>query len=307
MLAKIIDGKSIANKLQQSLKDEIAIFTKDYFQPRLAVILVGDDPASEIYVRKKREACVFVGIDSILIKEIANHNQLINRLNDLNDDVNIHGILVQLPLPKDHWQEDKLFEIFSTISPLKDVDVFNPENFGLLVQGRPRFLPCTPHGIQLMLKHSDLQVKGKHVVVISRSFVVGKPLSSMLIQDNDEFANATVTVCHDNTPFEQLANITRTADVIIVAVGIPGFLKEDMIKSGAVVIDVGISRVNNKVVGDVDQSVWNVAGYCSPVPGGCGPLTISCLLENTFKAAKLQINKKPIIQIPWLVNRWQCI
>lgn len=286
MTAQIINGKTISDGIKNNLRNQVAFFTEQYFQPCLAVILVGKDPASKIYVQKKQEACESVGIKSCLIDTVTNHMEMMEELEIRARDKNTHGILVQLPLPKEEWPTDWLFEVFSAIHPLKDVDVFNPENVGLLVQGRPRFLPCTPHGIQLMLKHSGIQVKGKHVVVINRSNVVGKPLSSMLIQDNDEFDNATVTVCHNNTPPEQLISITRTADVVVVAVGIPNFLKAWHIKEGAVVVDVGISRVNGKVVGDVDPSVWDVAGWISKTPGGCGPMTVTMLLYNTLHAAR---------------------
>lgn len=294
MTAKIIDGKSISEGIRRNLRNQIAFFTEHNFRPCLVVILVGGDPASKIYVQKKQDACTEVGIESKLITDITNHFDLMEEIDALNQSKNVHGILVQLPLPKEEWNTNDLFEVFSAINPLKDVDVFNPENVGLLVQGRPRFLPCTPHGIQLMLKNSGIQLKGKHVVVINRSNVVGKPLSSMLIQDNDEFDNATVTVCHNNTPPEQLASISRTADVVVVAVGIPNFLKINMVKEGAAVIDVGISRVNGKVVGDVDPSVWDVAGWISKVPGGVGPLTVTMLLHNTLVAARFQCGRNVI-------------
>lgn len=286
MTAKIIDGKTISEGIRNNLRNQVALFTEHNFQPCLAVVLVGNDPASKLYVKKKQDACEEVGIKSRLIEFVTNHMEMMEELEILAKDKNTHGILVQLPLPKIEWSTDWLFEVFSAIHPLKDVDVFNPENVGRLVQGRPRFLPCTPHGIQLMLKHSGIQVKGKHVVVINRSNIVGKPLSSMLIQDNDEFDNATVTVCHNNTPSEQLTSIAQTADVIVVAVGIPNFLKVNMVKDGAVVIDVGISRVDGKIVGDVDPSVLEVAGWVSPVPGGVGPMTVTMLLYNTLHAAR---------------------
>jgi methylenetetrahydrofolate dehydrogenase (NADP+)/methenyltetrahydrofolate cyclohydrolase len=288
MTAKIIDGSAIAAQIQQELKGEVAFFTENNVQPCLAVVLVGDNPASKVYVRKKREACEAVGIASKLITNINNHYDLMDELEILNRSKDVHGILVQLPLPKDEWGDDyNLREVFEGISPWKDVDVFHPENVGLLVQGRPRFHPCTPHGIQIMLARSGIQVKGKHVVVINRSNVVGKPLSSMLIQDCDEYANATVTVCHDSTPPEQLKQISRSADVVVVAVGIPGFLKADMVGKGAVVVDVGITRVNGKILGDADPGVREVAGWVTPVPGGVGPMTVTMLLVNTLKAARM--------------------
>jgi len=286
--ARIIDGKAIAAQIQKELQGEVAFFTDHNVQPCLAVVLVGDNPASKVYVQKKREACEAVGIASKLITDINNQYDLMDELEILARSKNVHGVLIQLPLPKDEWGEDyRLHEVFDNIPPLKDVDVFHPENVGLLVQGRPRFLPCTPHGIQIMLARSGIQVKGKHVVVINRSNIVGKPLSSMLIQDCDEYANATVTVCHDNTPPEQLKRITKEADIVVVAVGIPGFLKADMIGKGAVVVDVGITRIHGKIFGDAEQGVREVAGWITPVPGGVGPMTVTMLLVNTLKAARM--------------------
>lgn len=288
MTARIIDGKAIAAQIQKELQGEVAFFTDHNVQPCLAVVLVGDNPASKVYVQKKREACEAVGIASKLITDINNQYDLMDELEILARSKNVHGVLIQLPLPKDEWGEDyRLHEVFDNIPPLKDVDVFHPENVGLLVQGRPRFLPCTPHGIQIMLARSGIQVKGKHVVVINRSNIVGKPLSSMLIQDCDEYANATVTVCHDNTPPEQLKRITKEADIVVVAVGIPGFLKADMIGKGAVVVDVGITRIHGKIFGDAEQGVREVAGWITPVPGGVGPMTVTMLLVNTLKAARM--------------------
>jgi methylenetetrahydrofolate dehydrogenase (NADP+)/methenyltetrahydrofolate cyclohydrolase len=282
---KILDGKTIALELQQKLKLEVTEFTKNYFQPGLAVILVGNNEASKIYVSKKREACAIVGIYSELHTDITNQCDLIKKLNLLNNSHNIHGILVQLPLPQD-FDED---EIFDKILVEKDVDVFNSYNIGLLVKGKPRFLPCTPHAIQILLNKNGLSVKGKHIVIVNRSHVVGRPLSSMLIQDNDEYANATVTVCHDNTPSSSLVRICRDADIIVVAVGIPGFLKFDMVRPGQTIIDVGTTRVNKKILGDVEPAVYNIVDYCSMSIGGVGPLTVHCLLENTFLAAKALI------------------
>ena len=277
--AKIIDGKSIAEQIRKELKEEIY---KERFVPRLDVVLVGNDPASRIYVQKKYEACHSVGMSSVIhhLDDIT-EEKLLDTIEELNHCGLTHGILVQLPLPGFDTHK-----VFSAIHPFKDVDVFNPTNVGLLVQGRPRFQPCTPHGIQIMLHRSGISVKGKHVVVINRSNIVGKPLSSMLIQDNDEFANATVTVCHNNTPPEQLSSITRMADIVVVAVGIPNFLKADMIRSGAVVVDVGTTKVAGKLFGDVDPTVWEVASYVTPVPGGVGPMTVAMLLVNTLQAAR---------------------
>lgn len=258
--------------------------------PCLGVILVGSDPASTVYVRKKQEACIRTGIVSMLAL-IQENNQKKAReriewaIDDFNGNENIHGILLQLPVPGVQTQP-----LFERICPKKDVDVLHPENVGLLVQHTPRFKPCTPHGIQILLNRSGIEIPGKHVVVINRSNVVGKPLSSMLIQDCDEYANATVTVCHDRTPPDKLKILTLQADIVCVAVGKPGFLTADMVKPGAVVVDIGITRSGKKVIGDVDfEKVKEVAGWITPVPKGCGLMTISCLMQNTVLAAKMSL------------------
>jgi methylenetetrahydrofolate dehydrogenase (NADP+) / methenyltetrahydrofolate cyclohydrolase len=289
--AKVLNGKAIAAEIQGELKGKVADL-KFHFGviPRLAVVLVGDNAASRIYVEKKREACAAIGIESelhkpwILSKPYEPNTGLRGCLTDLSKNRAIHGILLQLPLPEGYnphlW--------IDAIEPKKDVDVFHPENIGLLVQGRPRFKPCTPHGVQQLLKRSGISVSGKHVVIINRSDVVGKPLSSLLIQDNEEYANATVTVCHNRSNQAAMKQIAATADIIVVAVGQPGFLTPDMVQPGAVVIDVGITRIGKKVVGDCHPEVKEVAGYITPVPGGVGPMTVTMLLENTLLAAKLQ-------------------
>lgn len=296
---KLIDGNGIAAQIRKEISRRVSEFYRtSRVRPRLAVILTGDNPASKVYVKKKVEACNEVGIASYVVDPLPSVDQWLNpqaRLEDmlsfLNKNEEVHGILVQLPLP----QQIDVHRVFDLIDPAKDVDVFNPANVGLLTQGRPRFLPCTPHAIQQMLSRTGIGIAGKHVVVINRSDVVGKPLSSMLIQDNDEFANATVTVCHDRTPRECLLEITTKADIVVVAVGIPGFLTPDMIRPGCVVVDVGINKVEvginkveNKIVGDVAPACRKVAGYLTPVPGGVGPVTVAMLLHNTLLAAKLQ-------------------
>lgn len=291
MTAKIIDGKAIAKRLTLNLSNEVKSFTSDTnITPCLAVIMAGDNPASSVYVKRKIRACNDSNINSIFcpLDENVSLDELLAHINKFNSDEAIHGLLVQLPLPK---HLDK-FEIFEAIDPMKDVDVFHPENVGLLVQNRPRFLPCTPHGIQIMLKESNLPVEGKHVVVINRSDIVGKPLSSMLIQDNNEFTNATVTVCHDKTQRHILKDICRDADVIVVAVGIPEFLTAEFVKPHHVVIDVGINKVEGRIVGDVHSEVFDIVNHITCVPGGCGPMTVFCLMENTFKAAKYSYGKK---------------
>lgn len=299
MTCTIIDGHEISRSIRAELSAEVATFRRDYgVQPRLAVVLVGEDAASQVYVKKKREACEEVGIASYVtdpipgdIRQWANPQARVeDMVRFLNGNEEVHGILVQLPLPVGL----DCHRVFDLIDTDKDVDVFNPVNVGLLVQGRPKFLPCTPHAVQQLLHRSGIPTAGRHVVIINRSDVVGKPLSSMLIQDNDEYANATVTVCHDRTPGDRLAKITRTADIVVVAVGKPGFLTGEMIRPGCVVVDVGISRVDGKVVGDAHPSCMENAAYLTPVPGGVGPLTVTMLLENTLRAARLSVkNQRP--------------
>lgn len=290
MSCTLIDGNKISAEIRKEIADQVVMFRHvTNIQPRLAVVLVGSDPASQIYVKKKREACEQVGIASYVVDPLPDierwHNpqaRLEEMIRFLNGNEEVHGILVQLPLPTGL----DVHRIFDLIDPKKDVDVFNPTNVGLLTQGRARFLPCTPHGIQQMLSRSGIILAGKKVVVINRSDVVGKPLSSMLIQD-DDFGNATVTVCHDRTPPERLRESTKAADVVVVAVGKPNFLTGEMIRPGSVVVDVGINRVEGKVVGDCHVSVRDVAGHLTPVPGGVGPMTVTMLLENTLRAARL--------------------
>jgi methylenetetrahydrofolate dehydrogenase (NADP+)/methenyltetrahydrofolate cyclohydrolase len=245
-------------------------------------VLVGDDPASAVYVRNKQTACEKAGLKSTLIKLPAQTTgaELLERVQRLNADASVHGILVQLPLPPQIAPQ----AILDAVAPLKDVDCFHPENVGLLSQGRPRFLPCTPSGVQQLLIHSGVRVTGAHVVIVGRSDLVGRPLALMLMQKGAA-ADATVTVCHSRT--RELAAVTRTADILVAAMGQPEFIKADMVRPGAVVIDVGTSRVGDRtVVGDVDfAGVSQVASAISPVPGGVGPMTITMLLANTVKAA----------------------
>lgn len=277
-----LDGLAIAENVKIKIRTAICY---EKLKPRLDVILVGEDQASSIYVKRKQEACKSVGIQSEVHHFTADQeHKVISMLTFLYDHAPCHGILVQLPLPPG-WDT---FKIFDYINPLKDVDVFNPANVGLLVHNRPRFLPPTPHGIRELLIQSGLTLRGQHVVVINRSNIVGKPLSSMLIQDNGEYANSTVTVCHDNTPPEQLKELCLAADIIVVAVGIPDFLTEDMVRPHQVVVDVGINRVNGKIVGDCHAAVAEKVASISPVPGGVGPMTVAMLLYNTLEAARLQ-------------------
>lgn len=286
MDCRIIDGAAIAADIRKELRRSVSEFKEQTgVTPTLVALMVGNNPASQIYVNKKIAACDEVGILAYRIEcaEDGDGDDLLEQIRRLNNDETVHAYILQLPLPAG-WKSDKYFSAFD---PRKDVDVFHPENVGLLVQGRPRFKPCTPHGIQVMLHRSGIKVAGQNVVVINRSNVVGKPLSSMLIQECDDYANATVTVCHDRTPPSLLKTVTKTADIVIVAVGKPGFLTPDMIRPGAGVVDVGITRIGNKVLGDADPNIRSVAGWITPVPGGVGPLTICMLLENTLIAAKM--------------------
>lgn len=289
MAASILDGKRIAEEIRSEIAKEVAILTSERgIQPCLAAVLVGDDPASQVYVRNKERACEKAGMRSLLhrLPESTKMEELLGLLKKLNDDSSVHGILVQLPLP-DHLNSRKVLD---AVHPLKDVDAFAPENVGLMSQGRPRYLPCTPHGVVQLLWRCGIETAGKEVVVVGRSDIVGKPIASMLIQKEgpggDRFANATVTCCHSRS--RDLGEITRRADILIVAIGKPNAIDGSMIRPGAVVIDVGINRLGERLVGDVDfESASQVASAITPVPGGIGPLTIAMLLRNTLEAAKL--------------------
>lgn len=282
-MAQILDGKAIAAQLRK----EIAAHTADFIQtanikPHLAAVIVGDDPASQVYVRNKRKACADVGFDSSLtvLPATTTQTELLQLVDKLNRDPLIHGILVQLPLPK---QIDEQV-ILLAVDPLKDVDCFHPYNVGLLAEGHERFLPCTPAGVQEILKRSNIPLAGANVVIVGRSNLVGKPLALMLLRKG---VDATVTVCHSRT--RDLGDVTRKADVVIAAIGQPEFIRGAMIKPGAVVIDVGINRLpDGRLVGDVayDEAAA-VASAITPVPGGVGPMTIALLLANTLKAARL--------------------
>jgi methylenetetrahydrofolate dehydrogenase (NADP+)/methenyltetrahydrofolate cyclohydrolase len=284
MPARIIDGRQIAEKLRSEIAREAAEFRGETgITPHLTAVLVGDDPASAVYVRNKQTACEKVGLKSTLIKLPATTTgeELLALVSRLNADASVHGILVQLPLPRQIEPQ----AILDAVTPLKDVDCFHPENVGLLSQGRPRFLPCTPAGVQQLLIHAGVPVAGAHVVVVGRSDLVGRPLALMLMQKGPA-ADATVTICHSRT--RDLAAMTRTADILVAAMGRPQLIKAEMVKPGAVVIDVGTSRVGDRIVGDVDfAAVSHVASAITPVPGGVGPMTITMLLANTVKAAKL--------------------
>ncbi len=283
MTASILDGKALARRLRDETARKVADFVQAHGTvPCLAAVLVGDDPASEIYVRNKRKACEQAGIESRLHRLPADTTQddLLGLIAQLNEDREVSGILVQLPLPKGIDEK----RILDAVHPLKDVDAFHPENVGRIAQARPRFLPCTPHGVQQLLVRNGIPIAGSHVVVIGRSEIVGKPMAMMLVQRGDG-ADATVTVCHSRT--KDLPAITRLADILIVAIGRAKFVTADMVKPGAVVVDVGMNRTEEGLFGDVDfEAVREVASWITPVPGGVGPLTIAMLLENTLEAAR---------------------
>jgi methylenetetrahydrofolate dehydrogenase (NADP+) / methenyltetrahydrofolate cyclohydrolase len=282
--ARIIDGKAIAERVQAEVAQQTAeLREQSGVVPQLVAILVGDDPASASYVRGKKRACEQAGMKSTVhtLAATTTEQELLALVEKCNADPEVHGILVQLPLPK----QIRTQRVLDAVSPLKDVDAFHPENVGRIVQGRPRFLPCTPHGIQRLLLESNTEVAGAMVVVLGRSEIVGKPMALMLLQKGAG-ADATVTVCHSRT--RNLPDVTRQADILIAAIGSPKFVTADMVKPGAVVIDVGINRVGDKLVGDVDfEAVKEVASAITPVPGGVGKMTIAMLLANTLKAAKL--------------------
>jgi methylenetetrahydrofolate dehydrogenase (NADP+)/methenyltetrahydrofolate cyclohydrolase len=284
MTARLIDGKAIAARIREQLAGEVAEFHQStQIVPKLAAVLVGADPASQVYVRNKEQACAKIGMASDVhrLPESTTQAELLDLVGQLNADPLVHGILVQLPLPK-HIHETTILD---SVTPLKDVDCFHPENVGLMVQGRPRFLPCTPHGVQVLLAESGAEVDGAHVVVLGRSEIVGKPVAMMLVQKG-ETANATVTICHSRT--KNLAEIVRSADILIAAIGKAEFVTPDMLKPGVVVIDVGINRVNDRLVGDVQfEGVRDIASAITPVPGGVGPMTIAMLLKNTLTAARI--------------------
>ena len=283
-MAVIIDGKAVAAAKKSELSAEVALLKEKGVNPSLAVILVGDDPASAVYVKNKHRTCLELGIESIEIKlpSSATEEEVIGKINELNLDDSVHGILVQLPLPK-HISEE---HVIMSISPKKDVDAFTRESVGRIVEGKYGFLPCTPAGIMELLKYYNISVEGKECVIIGRSNIVGKPMALLLLN-----ANGTVTVCHSKT--KDLSRITRSADILVVAVGRPKFVTADMVGEGSVVIDVGINRMpDGKICGDVDfESVCEIAGMITPVPGGVGPMTITMLMQNTLTAAK-NISKK---------------
>ena len=279
----IIDGKSIAEKTKNDLKDKVLELKSKGINPKLAVIAVGENSASKIYVRNKKRACDEIGIysEEFSLPENTSEEELIDLIEKLNSNAYINGILVQLPLPL-HINETKIAE---AINPLKDVDVFNPLNTGKLLSGNADLIPCTPKGIIELLEHEKIPLKGKHCVVIGRSNIVGKPISLLMLQKD-----ATVTICHSKT--KNLDKICKTADIIIAAIGKPKFITKNMITKGCVIIDVGINRnKDGTICGDVDfEEVKEIASYITPVPGGVGPMTIAMLLKNTLITTKIQNN-----------------
>ncbi|MCC5846304.1 MAG: bifunctional 5,10-methylene-tetrahydrofolate dehydrogenase/5,10-methylene-tetrahydrofolate cyclohydrolase [Verrucomicrobia bacterium] len=295
MTAKRLDGKQIAAEMRLEIKTDVERLSAEGVRPGLGVLLVGDDPASRSYVTAKEKACAEAGILSREIKlpASATKAEILAEVRALNEAGDIHGILVQLPLPDSSIEE----EVLNTILPEKDVDGFHPVNVGRMMLGLPAYLPCTPHGILHILKRSGCSVSGKHVVVVGRSNIVGRPMANLLSQKND-LGNATVTVCHTGTP--DIGRFTRQADVVIAAAGRPKVITADMIKEGAVVVDVGVNREEDsskasgfRLVGDCDyDAMLEKAGAITPVPGGVGPMTITMLLFNTVACAR-RLNNLP--------------
>ena len=284
-MAQIIDGKAISRQVREEIAAEVVKFKEKYnCAPGLAVVIVGNDPASQVYVRNKKRGCEEVGFysESYELDESTTQEELIALIERLNNDEKIHGILVQLPLPK-HLNET---EVLLKIKPEKDVDAFHPYNVGKIMIGNHDLLPCTPAGVMVLLEKSGIDVTGKKCVVIGRSNIVGKPMAMLLLH-----ANGTVTICHSKT--KDLADICREADILVASIGKPEFVKGDMVKEGAVVVDVGINRLESgKLVGDVAFSeVEPKASYITPVPGGVGPMTITMLLKNTLTAANIALKK----------------
>lgn len=283
MAAILIDGKATAQKIRNQLKQEISSLPSNQRKPKLSVILVGDNPASQIYVKMKEKACAEIGMlsEKIILDKNISQETLLSEVKKLNEDESVDGILVQLPLPK-HLNEE---EVIHYISPNKDVDGFHPFNLGLLLRGQPSFVPCTPLGIKVLLQEYNITTEGKHIVVIGRSNIVGKP-AGMLFLLKEQYGNATVTFVHSRT--NNIQEIVKTADIIIAAIGSPKFVKADWVKEGTTIIDVGINRLDNgSLCGDVDFDAVKEKAYAiTPVPGGVGPMTVAMLLYNTLQAYK---------------------
>jgi len=289
MPAVIMDGKALGMKIRESVRAGSAALREKGIVPCLAVVLVGDDPASLSYVTSKEKALAEAGMESrdIRLADNTNEDALLSLIGELNRDEKIHGILVQSPVPK-HINEEK---VNAAIAPEKDVDCFHPVSVGNMVLGKPGFLPCTPHGVLMLLREYNVSVSGANVVIVGRSNIVGKPLANLLIRRE---YNATVTVCHTGT--KDIARHTLRADILVAAAGKPEFIKPEMVKEGAAVIDVGINRVSDpsskkgyRVCGDVDPAVAEKAAFFTPVPGGVGPMTIAMLLQNVIEAAQRRI------------------
>ncbi|MDQ2085959.1 bifunctional methylenetetrahydrofolate dehydrogenase/methenyltetrahydrofolate cyclohydrolase FolD [Herbivorax sp. ANBcel31] len=281
MAGKVLNGKELATKIKSELKSEVETLKEKGILPGLAVVIVGDDSASRVYVNSKKKSCENIGIESFeyALSEYVSEDELIELIHKLNNDEKVNGILVQLPLPK-QINEDR---VINSIDPKKDVDAFHPINVGKLMTGNPVFLPCTPAGVMELIKESGIDITGKECVVVGRSNIVGKPMAMLLLAQN-----GTVTVCHSKT--KDIEKKVKNADIVIAAVGKPEFIKGDIIKPGAVVIDVGINRLEGKkLVGDVEfETASGVASAITPVPRGVGPMTIAMLMKNTVKAAILQ-------------------
>ena len=284
-MAKLLMGKEVSARIKQELKSEVEVLKEHGITPGLAVVIVGDDPASRVYVNNKKKACAECGIysEEYALPEETTQEELLSLIDTLNKKSDISGILVQLPVPK-HIDETT---IINAIDPKKDVDAFHPINVGKIMVGNFDFVPCTPAGVMELIKESGIEISGKECVVVGRSNIVGKPQAMLLLHQN-----GTVTICHSRT--KDLKEHTKKADILVVAVGIPNFVTGDMIKEGAVVIDVGINRLENKkLCGDVEfEGAEKVAGAITPVPGGVGPMTIAMLMKNTVKAAELNKTHK---------------
>ncbi|MHA1239335.1 MAG: bifunctional 5,10-methylenetetrahydrofolate dehydrogenase/5,10-methenyltetrahydrofolate cyclohydrolase [Promethearchaeota archaeon] len=285
-MGKILNGKELAARLNSELKTKITLdYQRTGVKPKLAAILVGDDPASELYIRIKRKTCAEIGIDSILINlngEVTNA-ELFTKISELNNDTTVHGIILQLPLPVK--LKPSTLEFIEQIDPLKDVDGLHPINKGKLFDYNEEIVPATPKGIIALLEHYNIEIKGKHVVIINRSNLVGKPLIFMFLK-----RNATVTICHTST--SDLESYLKKADILVVAIGQPDFITKDKIKEGVIIIDVGTSRVNGKTRGDVKfEDVFGTCSWITPNPGGIGPMTVSFLLQNTYNAYKRKISE----------------
>lgn len=289
MTARILDGKAVAREIREELRGEVERLTQQGVTPGLGVLLVGDDPASRSYVTAKEKACADIGIysEEVRLPASASHQDIIEVVEGFNREARIHGILVQLPLPDADMEQ----EVIATVLPEKDVDGFHPISVGKMMLGLPTFLPCTPHGILHLLNRSGIAVRGKHVVIVGRSNIVGRPLANLLSLKN-ELGNATVTLCHTGTP--DIAVFTRQADIVIAAAGRPHTVTAEMVSEGAVVVDVGVNRVDDasaprgyRLVGDVDfEDLREKVSAITPVPGGVGPMTIAMLLYNTVASAK---------------------